>query len=74
MRSINKWMTACALLIGLCGSLLLSPALPAQAQDAPRYKLDGNWPKPLPINWTIMGVTGMFVDKNDNIWVLNRVI
>jgi len=26
----------------------------------------------LPINWTIQAVTGIFADKNDHIWVLNR--
>ena len=72
MRFLKNWMTACALVVGLCVSLTLSIAPAVQAQDSPRYKVDGNWPKPLPVNWTIMGVTGMFVDKNDNIWVLNR--
>ncbi len=72
MRIVKNWMTAIALVMALCGALTLSFAPAAQAQDSPRYKLDGNWPKPLPVNWTIMGVTGMFVDKNDNIWVLNR--
>ena len=54
---------ACALVGGLCLSMALCIAPTLQAQDSPRYKLDGNWPKPLPTNWTIMGVTGMFVDK-----------
>src|SRR6266851_612992 len=72
MRCRKNWMTACAVVVGLCVSFALSIAPAVQAQDSPRYKLDGNWPKPLPVNWTIMGVTGMFVDKSDNIWVLNR--
>ena len=59
----KKCLTAFALAVALCGMLALSVAPPAQAQEAPHYKLDGNWPKPLPMNWTIMGVTGMFVDK-----------
>jgi len=29
----------------------------------PKYKYDGNWPKPLPNNWAIGGITGMFVDQ-----------
>jgi hypothetical protein len=48
----------------------VSPAV--RAQNAPQYRLDGNWPKMLPLNWTIQAVTGMFADKNDHIWVLNR--
>ena len=44
----------------------------AQAETAPRFKFDPDWPKPLPNKWKIGGVTGLAVDKDDNIWVLNR--
>ena len=43
-----------------------------QAQGAPRYKFDPDWPKPLPNKWKMGGVTGLAVDKDDNVWVLNR--
>jgi hypothetical protein len=37
------------------------------------YKFDADWPKlPLPNKWAMMGVTGMYVDKDDHIWVLTR--
>ena len=43
------------------------------AQTAPHYKVDSDWPKlPLPNKWWMMGVTGLAVDKDDNVWVLNR--
>ena len=42
------------------------------AQTVPRYLFDPTWPKPLPNKWKIGGVTGLAVDKDDNIWVLNR--
>jgi hypothetical protein len=42
------------------------------AQSAPRYKFDPDWPKPLPNKWKMGGVTGLAVDKDDNVWVLNR--
>ncbi|MFL2547338.1 MAG: hypothetical protein ACJ0SL_08280 [Candidatus Rariloculaceae bacterium] len=43
-----------------------------QAQ-APTYKFDPEWPKlPLPDKWWMQGVTGLYVDHEDNIWVLNR--
>src|SRR5262245_31624691 len=42
------------------------------AQNAPRYKFDPDWPKPLPNKWKMGGVTGLAVDKDDNVWVLNR--
>src|SRR5205823_5647138 len=43
-----------------------------QAQTAPRFKYDPDWPKPLPNKWKMGGVTGLAVDKDDNVWVLNR--
>ena len=42
------------------------------AQTAPRYKFDPEWPKPLPNKWKIGGITGLAVDRNDDVWVLNR--
>jgi len=62
---------ALALSIGL-GSLLMYGTLGVQAQSAPRYKFDPDWPKPLPNKWKLGGVTGLAVDKDDNVWVLNR--
>jgi hypothetical protein len=44
----------------------------AHAQGAPRYRFDPDWPKPMPNKWKIGGVTGLAVDKDDNVWVLNR--
>lgn len=72
MSTRNSRIGEFAFTIVVCFSPAFLLASPAQAQDAPRYRLDGNWPKMLPVNWTIQGVTGMFVDKNDHIWVLNR--
>ena len=58
-------------LTGLC-LLFLAVALRAQSQSAPKYKFDPDWPRPLPNNWKIGGVTGLAVDKDDNVWVLDR--
>jgi len=44
----------------------------AQGQSAPRFLYDPAWPKPLPNKWKMGGVTGLAVDKDDNVWVLNR--
>jgi len=43
-----------------------------QGQSAPKYKFDPDWPRPLPNKWKLGGVTGLAVDKDDNVWVLNR--
>jgi len=62
---------AFAVPIGL-GLLVLYVALGAQTPAAPKYKFDPDWPKPLPNKWKLGGVTGLAVDKNDDVWVLNR--
>src|SRR6187397_1137886 len=64
-------MGSLALSIG-AASFLLYGVIGAQAQTAPRYKFDPDWPKPLPNKWKMGGVTGLAVDKNDDVWVLNR--
>jgi hypothetical protein len=48
--------------------------LPGQtrSQTAPQFKFDPDWPKPLPNKWKLGGVTGLAVDKDDNVWILNR--
>ena len=40
--------------------------------NGPRYAVDPFWPKPLPNNWLLGQASGVAVDKDDNIWVLNR--
>ena len=63
--------TAKNCLIGLC-LLGLVTVLPAQAQTVPHYKVDSSWPKELPNNWILWNSTGLVIDKNDHIWILNR--
>src|ERR1700694_2963836 len=63
--------SAFGLLAGLC-LLALFVAIGAQSQGAPKFKFDPDWPKPLPNKWKMGGVTGLAVDKDDNVWVLDR--
>jgi hypothetical protein len=43
------------------------------SKDAVKYRYESTWPKlPLPNKWTMEPVTGMYVDKDDHIWVLHR--
>src|SRR5262250_1792999 len=43
------------------------------APKIPAFKYDGAWPKlPLPNAWTFEGITGLTVDKDDVVWVLER--
>src|SRR5258706_9502939 len=58
--------------LALSGALGLVLAAPAAKDGPPTYKYDATWPKELPNKWTMEGSTGLFVDKDDHIWVLNR--
>jgi DNA-binding beta-propeller fold protein YncE len=42
------------------------------AAGMPEYKVDPSWPKQLPNNWLIGQVGGVAVDKQNNVWVLQR--
>src|SRR5436190_11037253 len=69
------WGTlAAASALALCGTL--NAAEPAATPNLPNvpevYKFVPGWPQPLPNNWTMGTVTGLFVDPQDNVWVLNR--
>ncbi len=71
MSDRSKWGRALVVLAGL-GLLVLCVSLGAQQQTAPKFKFDPDWPKPLPNKWKMGGVTGLAVDKDDNVWVLDR--
>ncbi len=64
----SRALTAAAAL----GMLILCVSLAAQPPAAPKFKFDPDWPKPLPNKWKLGGVTGLAVDKDDNVWVLDR--
>lgn len=67
----NVWRSVFAGFAGL-GLLVWCVLLAAQEQSGPKFKFDPDWPKPLPNKWKMGGVTGLAVDKDDNVWVLNR--
>jgi hypothetical protein len=71
MKINSVWGGALALLAGV-GMLTLGVLLSAQDQGAPKFKFDPDWPKPLPNKWKMGGVTGLAVDKDDNVWVYDR--
>ena len=63
------------LLIAAATSVQQAQQRPRQAVDhngAPLFKVDPFWPKPLPNRWSMQQVTGIFVDRDDHIWFLNR--
>src|SRR5262249_10333284 len=70
----GKLIGGVALAAALCGtSIVVFAANAGDDQTAPKFIYDGGWPKlPLPNKWTFEGITGLAVDKDDVIWVLNR--
>jgi hypothetical protein len=47
-------------------------AMPAFADDAPRFQVDAAWPKPLPNDWIMGQAAGVTVDAQDHVWVIQR--
>jgi DNA-binding beta-propeller fold protein YncE len=66
--------TYCILHAFLVGaSLVAGVTSVASAQpQAPELVFDPTWPKDLPNLWKLGGVTGLAVDKDDNVWLYNR--
>ena len=38
----------------------------------PGFVVDPSWPQPLPNNWLLGQIGGLYVDPHDHIWVYNR--
>src|SRR6202167_3171017 len=38
----------------------------------PGFVVDPAWPQPLPNNWILGQIGGLYVDRHDHIWVYNR--
>ena len=49
-----------------------APLLFAAGRAVPKFEPDPSWPKPLPNNWKLGRVPGIFVVAHDHIWVTNR--
>jgi hypothetical protein len=47
-------------------------AMPASAEDSPRFQVDAAWPKPLPNDWIMGQAAGVAVDAQDHVWVIQR--
>jgi hypothetical protein len=67
------WRTLAGLGLALLGvSFWCVSLMIGQEPAAPKFKFDPDWPKPLPNKWKMGGVTGLAVDKDDNVWVYDR--
>ena len=71
MRIHYNFVNALVILAFAVPAITLTSAQ-VQAQAEPGYSFDPTWPKPLPNNWKMGGVTGLAVDSDDNVWAYNR--
>jgi DNA-binding beta-propeller fold protein YncE len=60
-----------ALVVALIISTPSQQARGAQP-SMPHFEPDPYWPKPLPNNWMLGQVSGIYVDSHDHIWVTSR--
>jgi len=58
-------------ILALAGAVALATVIRASA-DEPKFQIDTSWPKPLQKNWIFGQIGGIFVDKDDNVWITQR--
>ena len=74
IKLLKRSVGVSALVVMIAGAFaLFQSANSTEGGAVPKFTYDGSWPKlPLPNKWTFEGITGLAVDKDDVIWVLNR--
>src|SRR5262249_44724995 len=65
--NFHGWHT---LVVG-CIDRIAAPG-PPRPRQSPAFRVDPYWPRPLPNNWILGQVGGIYVDALDNIWVFQR--
>jgi DNA-binding beta-propeller fold protein YncE len=74
----RHYLTAAAFLfafVALGACLMWAERAAAQARSgvqAPVFEVDPFWPKPLPNHWVLGSAIGVWVDAQDNIWIIQR--
>ena len=59
--------------IAFAGCVAFAAAGPVTAAESPKFEIDATWPKPMPKNWILGQIGGIFVDPKDNtIWITQR--
>jgi hypothetical protein len=75
--TVVKALYSLAVVVGLAVAFSYAnsssePPASTVAVDAPQFKVDPFWPKPLPNDWLLGEVSGIAVDSHDVIWIINR--
>ena len=50
----------------------VAAALTTVAAQAPSFRVDPFWPRPLPNHWLFGSITGVAVDAQNHVWVIHR--
>src|SRR5262249_17725712 len=59
-------------LAGASPTLTRKATVAAVGTQAPQFEVDPMWPKPLPNHWVLGWVTGVTVDPQDHIWIVQQ--
>lgn len=71
LRRSAVCMLAASLLVWFDATSLIRLAAQSGV-GAPAFTVDPSWPKPLPNQWAIGPVSGIFADGQDHIWIAQR--
>lgn len=70
MKAYLVWL---ALILSALGGIPAASAANGTGDGGTaEFRVDANWPKPLPNNWLLGQVAGIAVDRNDHIWIIQR--
>ncbi len=72
--TLDPLRRVCALLCAVSFAALLGACAtgPMDSGAAATWRVDANWPKPLPNNWILGQVSGIATSADDHVWVLQR--
>src|SRR5215510_10714021 len=72
-RSIAAALLAITVVLALASAILTrKAAVTAAGAQAPQFEVDPMWPKPLPNHWVLGWVTGVTVDPQDHVWLVQQ--
>src|ERR1700691_4503402 len=70
---LQRAAAALALALPFMAAPAVSAADKPQEALTPTYRVDAGWPRlPLPDNWALGELGGLFVDSHDNVWIIQR--
>lgn len=78
MRFAKRGIVISAAAVALAGlgigQAVLQNRADAQGRtvEAPKFEVDPLWPKPLPNHWVLGMAIGIWVDDQDNVWIVHR--